>query len=352
MVKDVTIATFNVLNLAAVDQKMYPSSRPLTQETFDKKVRWIGDKLASLDADIIGFQEVWSREALIACFRAAGLENDYTIVARDGPPGLVQVAAAVRKPLQVLPGDGTPWIENFPAEARLIKRPPKEGEPLDTMTVTISQFSRPVLALSIKMDREVTLRFYVIHMKSKRPTDLDRPEFQDPAVKPHAIPLGEALSAIRRTAETTALRVLLNKELTDNRMPAVVVGDLNDGHLSTTAGILSAQPPMRLFAASRVGSRPTKGGDKGLYSAQLLQQYRSVRDVYYTYTYMNILESLDHVFVSEEFYEHSPFRLWTFREMRVLNDHIHHRKKEDRVTSDHGIIVVEFGRVSPRLAGV
>ncbi len=338
----ISIATMNLLNLALPGQVTHNSSAPLDQATYDKKLKWTAAKLNEIDADLIGFQEVWSREALVACFKEAKLDQKYTLIARDGPPGLVQVAAAVAKKFKVKTPEANAWIDNFPPEFRLIKRPPDAGEQLNTMEVKISQFSRPVLALDIELETNLKLRFFVIHLKSKLKMNLDGEEFGNPAIKPHSLALGEALSTIRRTAEVAALRVWLNKELTGTHVPLVVVGDLNDGHLSTTAAILSAQPPYKLFKASSTGSKPSKGGDVGLYSAQTLQQYRSLRDVYYTYDHSNVMESLDHVFVSEEFYEHSPNHVWTFRELRILNDHVHFRKATDKVISDHGIVVVKF----------
>lgn len=348
MVARLSIATFNLLNLSAVGQTTYNRARPIEQEVFEKKIAWIAEQLRELKADLYGFQEVWSREALMTCFRAAGLEGEYTIVARDAEPGRVQTAAAIRKRYRILNDPSLHWIEAFPPEAKLIKRPPKPGEPLNTMELRIEQFSRPVLNLELRIDAQVKLRFFVIHLKSKLGMDLDKEEASDPAIKPHAKALGEALSAIRRTAEVAALRVWLNKELRDTRTPVAVVGDLNDGHLSTTAAILSAQPPVKLFEASTIGNEPTKAGDIGLYSAQMLQEYRSIRDVYYTYDHKDILESLDHIFVSEEFYQHSPNRIWTFRDLRVINDHIHTRASRDQVKSDHGIIVARFDAARTR----
>jgi len=337
-----TIATMNLLNLALPGQVTHKKSTPLDADTYARKVKWIAAKLAEMKPDIIGFQEVWSAQALADCFKEAKLDGKYAIVARDGPPGLVQVAAAVANKYQVMTSTASAWIDNFPPEFALKKRPPAPGEQLNTMEVLMKQFSRPVLALDVKIETGLTLRFYVIHLKSKLKMDLDAEEFAVDAIRPHANALGEALSTIRRTAEVAALRVMLNKELKETRLPLVVVGDLNDGHLSTTAAILSAQPPHKLFAASRVGNQPTKAGDIGLYSAQTLQQFRSLRDVYYTYDHENVMESLDHVFVSEEFYEHSPNAIWTFRELKVMNDHVHFRKSSDKVVSDHGIVVVKF----------
>ena len=64
----ISIATFNLLNLAAVGQTTHKGSPPLDQDTFDKKISWIAEKLLDINADLIAFQEVWSRNALLACF--------------------------------------------------------------------------------------------------------------------------------------------------------------------------------------------------------------------------------------------------------------------------------------------
>ena len=50
-------------------------------------------------------------------------------------------------------------------------------------------------------------------------------------------------------------------------------------------------------------------------------------------------EVIDHVLVSEQFYDWSERRLWAFREMRFFNDHV---PAEDRERSDHGQVVARF----------
>jgi endonuclease/exonuclease/phosphatase family metal-dependent hydrolase len=340
--KSLKIASMNLLNLSAPGQVTHNGKVNLDEKTYADKVAWTAARLRTLKADIFGFQECWSKSALFACFEKAGLAHDYEIVARDAEPGRVQVAAAVRKKLPILSDPSEMWIEKFPRQAQFIKRPPKPGEPINTIDVRIDRFSRPILNLAIKVGSTTTLRFFVIHLKSKLATELDADEATNPSIRKHSRAIGEAISTIRRTAEVAALRIILNKELKETRTPVAVVGDLNDGHLSTTAQILSAQPPYKLFFASQIGSRPTKGADVGLYSAQTLQQYRSIRDVYYTYDHESILDSLDHIFVSEEFYDHSPFRIWSFHDMITLNDHLHTRADHSKVESDHGLIMARF----------
>jgi len=76
-----------------------------------------------------------------------------------------------------------------------------------------------------------------------------------------------------------------------------------------------------------------------------MQQLRSLGDVYYTYEHRNVREVIDHVLVSEQFYEHSEKRLWAFRELRVVNDHV---DRPERATTDHGIIRAAFDWLGAR----
>jgi len=66
--------------------------------------------------------------------------------------------------------------------------------------------------------------------------------------------------------------------------------------------------------------------------------------VYYTYIYKEKMESLDHILVSDAFYDHSINRMWSFRDMSVFNDHLALTKKEKIAlgSSDHGIVRARF----------
>ena len=72
------------------------------------------------------------------------------------------------------------------------------------------------------------------------------------------------------------------------------------------------------------------------------QALRSLRDVYYTHEFRNTRETLDHILVSQEFYDHSESREWGFREMVVMNDHLNDKDHKATGATDHGIVKAEF----------
>ena len=151
-----------------------------------------------------------------------------------------------------------------------------------------------------------------------------------------------ATSHIRRVMEAGALRAVLDEvmasEAEDAISPTVVIGDLNDDTLAITTEMITDQPTYRVIEKSTAGHT----SDKGLYTVARLQQYRSLRHVYYTHIFKDNRESLDHILVSEEFYDHSRKRRWSFREMEVYNDHLNREEFEHEGASDHGLVRAYF----------
>ena len=130
--------------------------------------------------------------------------------------------------------------------------------------------------------------------------------------------------------------MILTEQMKETGTPVVVLGDLNDGQHSNTLNILTAQP------SYLVSSRRLGGSDVALYSLGTLQEYRSERDVYYTHVYKGTRESLDHMLVSEEFYDHSADRRWFFKGLEIYNDHLNSDKHEKEGATDHGIVHAAF----------
>jgi predicted extracellular nuclease len=187
-------------------------------------------------------------------------------------------------------------------------------------------------------DAAPPVEVFVAHLKSKLPTQVNGEPWYDAdpeTYRDHRNALGAAVSTIRRTAEATALRVLLTEVMKGTETPVIVLGDLNDGQHSNTINILTEQP-------SYLVGDSQGGADIGLYTAQTLQEYRDTRDVYYTHVHQDLRESLDHVLVSEQFYDHSLRRTWLFDGLTIYNDHLNEEDHRTTGTGDHGVVEVSF----------
>lgn len=364
--RQITFTTANLFNLCAVGQRTYGDAPPYPDNAegvrnYRTRIQWLGDALRAFQADVMAFQEVWSAAALTDVLDRAGLTVSHAVLARDAPGrGRPQVAAAVRKELLSDPGG---WQESFPDSFRLAGIRELHGA-REAIDVRLSRFSRPLLWFVLDppdtRPRNLPVSVIVAHLKSKGPAriasaldDRDgdgRPD-RPPILREHAAIAASCASHLRRVLEAGALRAYLDMFMKGREptqlSPVVVLGDLNDDTLSTTTELVAGAARYRLFSASR------RGGESGagLYSVEALQQYRSLRHVYYTYIFENKPGSLDHVLVSEEFYDHSKKRRWSFQNIEILNDHLGYgdesrAQREARMTetgiSDHGFVRALF----------
>ena len=329
------IATFNLLNLNEPGLPLYRDDDGWTQAVYDLKIDWTRRVLSRLRPHVMGFQELWHRASLERAVAAAGLAADYDLlIPPDAAGKRIVCAAMVAKGLLV----GTPeWITDFPDAFVLESRGDDPQTP--AISVKLRSFSRPILHFTIRpRDGLAPVHVFVCHFKSKAPTKVFRERWFNAdreGYKPHQTNLGAALSTIRRTAEASALRFLLTGLMRGNDAPVIVLGDINDGQMSNTANILTEQP--RYLVGDSIG-----GGDAALYTAQTLQEYRNTRDVYYTHVHQDMMESLDHILVSQEFYDNSRKRIWLFDGMVVMNDHLNWDDHKDSGTNDHGIVSARF----------
>jgi predicted extracellular nuclease len=338
--RDISFATFNLYNLNLPGEPIYNDRDGWSENEFKAKVAWTARLIKDINADVIGFQECWKREALERVFDHAGLTAAYDIVARTTDPPGIQVALAAKKGL--LAGEPE-WIDAFPPDCRFEGlREARDAQ--ESITVTIQRFSRPLLRVRIQPQganpKPPAITVYVAHLKSKGPTDLRR-DNKPPVLAQHPKVATSVAAHVRRIVEAGALRVLLDGGMKGNADPFVVIGDLNDGTLSISTELISAEPGYRFFAKSRAGSR----SDSGLYTVEKLQQLRSFRDVYYTHVHQQKMESLDHIMVSDAFYDHADVRSWTFHAMEIHNDHLVYDDKSSRTAAganDHAVVKAMF----------
>ena len=328
-----SVATFNLYNFQLPGLHMNPGQQPWTVREFARKTSWIRGQLKTIDADVVGLQELWNEAAMRHVLEDRTLGAAYDLLATPATGSRIVCAALVRKGLL---RDTPAWIDSFPPEVRLQSSGNDPQTP--DVSVNIAHFSRPVLHFKVALrDAPPLTEIFVAHLKSKLPERVFAEQWfkDDPAFRPHAEALGAALATVRRTAEATALRVLLTKTMKGTVTPVIVLGDLNDGQQSNTVNILTEQP--RYLVGDSRG-----GADTGLYTAQTLQEYRDTRDVYYTHVHDDLRESLDHVLVSEQFYDNSRRRQWLFDGLIINNDHLNDEDHDAHGTGDHGVVRVSF----------
>jgi endonuclease/exonuclease/phosphatase family metal-dependent hydrolase len=316
------VATANVLNLAQANRHFYAGQPPYSQNDFERKVAWLGERIRVLNADVLAVQEVWDELALRAAVARSGLQYGFVAVpgAENGPgqhgaQGTPRVGLVTR-----LKVEHTESLAEF-APAAVVQVPGLGAH---------TRFERPPLLATLRMKHGQPVAVITAHLKSKRPKFLQDAQghpledTDDPAVQAVA----SLRSLLMRAAEALALRLKVVELLHRTRLPLIVMGDLNDSPHSVTTQLIAATSQ----AAYDKGAR-----DSALYSAWDVQGEGALRrDVAFSHIHQGYPEVLDQVLVSEEFVAGSRAAIGDVRRVEVFNDHLHEGR--DRSRSDHGFV--------------
>lgn len=389
-----TIASFNVKNLIGPDQEYY-KFQSYTPEEHAWKVDWMADQMLSMDADIVGFQEIFEESALqeviTECNERGAELNEAVIPSRDKryhrkaifkklgftkyEPGTLAFAPNAndtKAPGKRRPGVailsrfgfvGTPEVIQNLADPIDIPMQELGGE--DGGSYRLSRLSRPILKVRIPIgDRVLTV--FTCHLKSKLGEFPRQPgaEFPPEADLTQYDPTGRALgalrAAVRRMAEAWVLRREIVKELEAGN-PVAVTGDFNDGEHAVSSEIISGETPFRNYAwmlrhnAKTPRDRYSEDEDRAIRNAMLRVQLtsaenlflrKSLRDVVYTTAFGGVHESIDQIYLSRHFHPENPDRIGEMDYFSVFNDHLtdgsHPEAPYNKLASDHGQIMAHM----------
>ena len=386
-----SVATFNVKNLIGPDKVYYPFEY-LTPEAYAWKRDWLSDQLLQMDADIVGFQEIFDGAALsdvIAECDDKGREiNELSQPGRDKR----YHRRAIYRNLKYTPYGGAPNLvvapnlhnveedgRRRPGVALLSRFPIIESEavqdlaadPLETSfeqlgggeagNWKLTSLSRPILRAVIDVDgRHVTV--FNAHLKSKhgeydRDATGDRPAGNLLEYDPLGRAMGAMRAALRRMGEALVLRRMILAELTQDR-PVIVLGDMNDSLTSVSSEILSGERPFKNYAWMRrhdaVRENDRYSDDENaqiqssvrgamLESAERMFVRRAQRDTVYTAAFNGVYESIDLILLSRHFQESADEQIARLEYLQCLNDHLTDGSFEEapynKLASDHGQLV-------------
>ncbi|MGX9356614.1 endonuclease/exonuclease/phosphatase family protein [Roseobacteraceae bacterium S113] len=392
---DFTIASFNVKNLIGADSEYYRFQQ-YTPEEYAWKKDWLSDQLLTMDADIVGFQEIFEegplQELLDETSQRAKELNDAVLpdaskryrkraifrrIAADGYGGahvaFAPNAADSGKPGQRRPGVAI--VSRFPiveseiiqdlAEPLEIAFPTLRGMEGDGGAYTLRRISRPILKARIDINGTLVTVFNC-HLKSKlgefiTPEAADFPTEADlTRYDPVARALGGLRSALRRMAEAYVLRRAIVSELQAGR-PVMCMGDFNDGENAVSSEIIAGEHPFKNYSwmlrhdarhandrYSREENEQIQADVAGvkLYSAEKLFVRKSLRDMVFTAAFGGNFESIDQIFISRHFHPENAERLGEMTYFSVLNDHLtdgsHPEAPYNKLASDHGQIIAHM----------
>ena len=158
------LATFNLFQFVAPAYYWHgrDERNTYTPAEWEQKQHWIINRLHEMNADIVGFQEVFSIPELQTLCHTAGYEHFITVdqsITKSHDPAVYQqsvVALASRFPI----------VATHPIEITETIRQ-------ELSLPTRFRFSRTPICVDIAVPLFGTLSVLVVHLKSKRPVSLD-----------------------------------------------------------------------------------------------------------------------------------------------------------------------------------
>ncbi len=386
-----TIASFNVKNLIGANQEYY-RFQSYTPEEYAWKQDWLADQLLTMDADIIGFQEIFEENALQSVIEEASVRAEALNEAsvpdrskryhrkaifkklkvdpyRDAALAFAPNAADTGHPGERRPGLAILSRFGFAEEPEIIQdlQAPLEipfsalrgMDEDDAGFFRLKRISRPILKARVPVG-ETVVTVFNCHLKSKLgefdgagPQDLTKYD-------PMGRAMGSLRSGLRRMAEAWVLRREILKEL-DLGRPVMVLGDFNDGQHTVSSEIISGETPFKNYAwmlrhdAKHSGDRYSDDENiqiteditsRQLHSAERLFVRKSLRDMVYTTAFGGVFESIDQIYLSRHFHPDYENRLGEMTYFSVLNDHLtdgsHPEAPYNKLASDHGQIMAHI----------
>ena len=337
------LATINLYQFAEQGSYWYERHDNNTYQSrqWKKKQRWIEQQLTEMDADVVGFQEVFSVDALEA------------LVNRSGYPYFATTDAP-----RTDPEDGDVFISpvvaiasRFPfkrVQSVAIAHELKDNFPLSDNF----KFSREPVCATVQSPDLGDVMVYVVHLKSKRPVvgkeftyaeDVPwKNRFKDTLLRRSR---GDVLSMLQRGLEATALYHDVIQQL--ESMPQIVVmGDVNDDESSSPFNALTQH--QKLFDVGGIEDDDWPSEEKReLHEHQLFDCFvvapnlRSKKRPY-THLHRGNPNNLDHILVSNALNPRNNEATGEVSHYQVYNHHIRHDEIDNKLQSDHGQVCIEI----------
>lgn len=308
-----------------------------TQAEWQMKTDWLSDRLATINADVVGFQEVVSVEALKALAANAGYPHFFA----SSPPifgpddGQVYVNATVAIASRI------PF-----AEVRVY--PGNDAVVVGTVIDDGFRFSRDPIEALLELDGIGSAYVYVCHFKSQGAfvldTDIDAIEdWQEKIATYYRLrSLAGVDQVSKRAAEAGSIyhrfRELLDVDL---NVPAILLGDLNEGPESHTIRLLTQSERVYSWGSLAWNSVPEQFV-RYKYAYQLYDTWSLAANQTdkrpATHGGLNG-EVLDYAIVSNGLNRNNPARKGTVVGAKVYDDHFI-ASTPKQISSDHAPYVI------------
>jgi endonuclease/exonuclease/phosphatase family metal-dependent hydrolase len=282
------VMTWNIENLYRVGNP----AGPKTKEEYAAKLESLAHVILELDADVLAVQEVGQEAAFDDLLALLKDRYPHTRLSLHPDPRGIRVGFLSKLVIEAsedlvdFPAGGLPAVPGVDGRGNLI---------------SVTTFGRGALRIQVSPQPDFAVQLFTAHLKSKLltfPGGRTTPRSESERARIAGI------SLLKRAAEATALRVLVNQVIEGNATERLLLlGDLNDVPEAATTQLLQGPPGSEIGTAGF--QRRDRGDDARLFNlGPLISEARR-----YSRVYRDKGELIDHIFASQEFFPGQPRRL-------------------------------------------
>ena len=329
--KTLRIGTFNLFQFVEPPYSWYEKESSFSKGRWAKKSTWIKEQILDMNCDIIGFQEVFSKDALEKLVKELGFEYFITVdnakVDKEDPTVFISTTVALASKYPIVE------IQKVFVDKDSILKHDFEGD---------FAFSRTPIKALIELPNKQNITAYVNHFKSNRMNELEYSFTKNHSLQEkkdktkNALEQNISKSLKQRLCETSSLFYDFKKTNT----PIISMSDLNDKEFSLTIEALTNEAyhdegKEDLYILQDVYDLE----NKKIYNPHPEQKEIKRTPTSYFEGRGNVL---DYIFVSNEFDKKEKNAIGKINSYEVFNKHLNNNPHGTLLESDHAQVVCEI----------
>lgn len=328
----IRVGTFNLFQFVEPPFSWYTKREKFTKEEWEEKISWIKKQISDMNCDVIGFQEVFSKDALKDLLFELGFKYFKTIdnakIDKKNESVYISttVALASKFPIKNL--------KKVQTDFSTLKKHNLEG---------FFKFAREPIKATIFLPNQIEISLYVCHLKSNRENEFEYIFTKDEKLEDKLTKVKTALennysmSLKQRLCEASSLF----SDIKRNNKPSILVCDLNDREFSLTIDALTNK---------RYHNETLKKDDFLLVDAYHLfekkvynphPEFKGIKRTPTSY-FAGKGNVLDFIFVSKHFDKKNKNSIAKVTNYEILDMHLQKNQNGSLLNSDHAQVVCEL----------
>ncbi len=328
----IRLATFNLFQFAEPPYSWYTKKDKFNQRQWIEKTTWIKSQILKMDCDIIGFQEVFSSDALEKLVHELGFNYFETVdsakLSTNNPYKYMTTTVAIASKYPISN------IQKVKVHTPSIKKHHLQGH---------FHFSRIPIKATIILPNDKELLVYVCHLKSNRLNAFEHVfnEYHSLEHKQEVVfkELEDkySVSLKQRLCEASSLFFDIRKS---KSKPTLLLCDLNDKEFSLTIDALSNNK----YHDNRRKENYVLLDASYQYKKENYNPHPEEKETKRKSTsyFLGKGNVLDYIFISNHFDKNNKDKIAQVTNYSILDTHLQDNKDGSLLTSDHAQVLCEL----------